>query len=938
MVRENLEFNIDGDARGFTRAMDQAARASRDLTRILTTLSRDGGERAEKSLDDVGDSMDDMGDAARRSSRQTTTLTGSVTKLALQFNLIDRAINVASRALESMVRVAVDAHRQGIGLNLAFQTMEVRLQGVVGSAQGAKDALSAFRGIAATTAFSVQDVSEAGTTLAAFMGGEFTKNVEGTTKAVADLAAFMGLSATEAAAAMGRAFAGGAGAADILRERGVLNLIKSFKGIDDLTKLTLPQFREAMLDTMVNTTGPIAGATDRMSETTVGAISNMGDAWQNFTTELTAEAMPAIGEFARAVTDVFKLAAEEMTGEEGLSKAIERLAQDIRTHGPEIAKDIKGIADAVAALGTALALIPDFIRVAIDVSSGQQGGSVAEIIGREMALRATESQRTREAAMPARLAALQAQTFPGGFDVGGRPPTPGRVRAQREAERIRFRSAQAAAEAAATVEEQTGRARFLPTMPSQRARGAAMGGITAPRSLLPRTPDLALHGLRQALGPRGLAGGVIPEAGGQARETFGPFARGPAVAGVPLGPGEFDPQGNLLIREQALRAEHEAVKAVVEQSRTFTTQMGAVQGAFRGVAETSDDAAKAQLRMMRAIDVVSQNLGAALGPEVGRAAFSSLEAARIFRTEGATTAQKVGAAGQAAQDVGGTVGGREGEYVAAVGRVAGSTAAGAEAGGAPGAIAAGGIQLGAELIAIFRRGSEAAKKMQTAIEGSFVQIGQRISTLVAQGFESGAITMAVDQMVRDIVIQTGIARLVEVALTEPLKELGEAAKDSDFDGMASAFEDINAAIPDLTRNINTLGDVIEGVNARNKQLVALGGVKGGGVLGGEAATPAGLTVTTISGGFRDVLQQLGNRRDNLLTEIRDELRGMRGGMGLEAGDVAAAPGIGGGANIQVERVEVQQVADMADLDAVIADQFDVGMGRQFARAKRRRGR
>lgn len=55
-------------------------------------------------------------------------------------------------------------------------------------------------------------------------------------KPTSDLAAFMGTTATEAAQALGRAFAGGAGAADILRERGILQLIRDTKGIEDLSK------------------------------------------------------------------------------------------------------------------------------------------------------------------------------------------------------------------------------------------------------------------------------------------------------------------------------------------------------------------------------------------------------------------------------------------------------------------------------------------------------------------------------------------------------------------------------------------------------------------------------------------------------------------------------------------------------------------------------
>jgi hypothetical protein len=89
----------------------------------------------------------------------------------------------------------------------------------------------------------------------------------------------MGTTAAEAASALGRAFAGGAGAADILRERGILQLIRDFKGIDDLTKLTLPEFRKAIEETLLDPASGIAGATDKLAKTTVGMMSNLSDSF-----------------------------------------------------------------------------------------------------------------------------------------------------------------------------------------------------------------------------------------------------------------------------------------------------------------------------------------------------------------------------------------------------------------------------------------------------------------------------------------------------------------------------------------------------------------------------------------------------------------------------------------------------------------------------------
>ena len=153
-----------------------------------------------------------------------------------------------------------------------FEQLKTRLNTMYGSVAAGEKAFAKFNQVAATTPFALASVVEAGASLKAF-GVDAEKNI----KPVADLAAFMGLDVVEAASAMGRAFAGGAGAADILRERGVLQLIKDFKGVDDLTKLTLPEFRKALEEAMIDPTLGIAGATDALSKTFSGAYSNMMD-------------------------------------------------------------------------------------------------------------------------------------------------------------------------------------------------------------------------------------------------------------------------------------------------------------------------------------------------------------------------------------------------------------------------------------------------------------------------------------------------------------------------------------------------------------------------------------------------------------------------------------------------------------------------------------
>ncbi len=181
-----------------------------------------------------------------------------------------------------------------------FQTLRTRLNALYGDARKGGVAFSEFVKVAATTPFAVKDVVEAGAALKAFGA-----NATGTIKPVADLAAFMGTDIVTAAQAFGRAFAGGAGAADVLRERGVLQLIKSFKGIDDLTKLTLPQFRQALTESISDPAAGVAGATNALAKTFDGAVSNMFDAIQRFGAEMGGRFLPQLTSGAKAVGNFF---------------------------------------------------------------------------------------------------------------------------------------------------------------------------------------------------------------------------------------------------------------------------------------------------------------------------------------------------------------------------------------------------------------------------------------------------------------------------------------------------------------------------------------------------------------------------------------------------------------------------------------------------------
>jgi len=196
---------------------------------------------------------------------------------------------------------------KGIGgfirASAGFESVRARLVGLTGSTEEAKLAFDAFNKVAATTPFQLQDVVNAGAQLEAF--GLDSKN---TLRAVTDLAAFMGSNATEAANALGRAFAGGAGAAEILRERGILELIKSSQGIKDFSKITLPEFRAALLAAMVDPVAGIQGSSQRLADTFNGAVSNMQDALTRFQASIGDVLLPKMTELVKSTEAFFRAA------------------------------------------------------------------------------------------------------------------------------------------------------------------------------------------------------------------------------------------------------------------------------------------------------------------------------------------------------------------------------------------------------------------------------------------------------------------------------------------------------------------------------------------------------------------------------------------------------------------------------------------------------
>ncbi len=179
----------------------------------------------------------------------------------------------------------------------SIEKVKLRLEGLMGSTEGATEAFEAFNQIAKRTPQNIEELASAGAQLEAF--GIDSKAA---LTAVTDLANFMGRPVQLAAFAMGRAFSGGAAASEILKEAGITNIVALSQNIDDLTKLTLPEFRSALFNTLIDPAARIAGSSDRVADSLQGMISTLQDSVFNLRAEVGEKFLPSIKATVKALT------------------------------------------------------------------------------------------------------------------------------------------------------------------------------------------------------------------------------------------------------------------------------------------------------------------------------------------------------------------------------------------------------------------------------------------------------------------------------------------------------------------------------------------------------------------------------------------------------------------------------------------------------------
>ena len=221
-----------------------------------------GTDKAQRDIGNVDDRIGDLANNAKQAAKILGTALATAT------------IAVGTKAIKTAGQ---------------FEMLRARLVGLTGSQKEANRLFDEFNQIAAKTPFSVQEVIDAGATLQAF-----GLDAENLLTGIADLAAFMQVDIATAAQNFGRAMNAGAGAADMFRDKGINQLVASFAGVDNVTKLTLPEFQTALQKFIIDPSQPVAGATALMAETLEGKFSNAGDAVDRLAARLGDKFLPAV--------------------------------------------------------------------------------------------------------------------------------------------------------------------------------------------------------------------------------------------------------------------------------------------------------------------------------------------------------------------------------------------------------------------------------------------------------------------------------------------------------------------------------------------------------------------------------------------------------------------------------------------------------------------
>lgn len=235
------------------------------------------GDEADDAGKKIGKGLKDGGKAAKEAGSDITSLSGIVGKLG---GLVAGAFSVA--AIANFGKAALDTAGK-------YQRFASILENTLGSGSAAQGALIRIQEIAASTPFSVEELTQSFVKLA----NQGFQPTNAQIIALGNLAASTGKSFDQLAEAIIDAQVG---EFERLKEFGIRankqgDQIKfTFKGVETTVRNTSTAIREYV--TSLGDAVGVGGAMDKQSKTLEGSVSNLGDAWDSLLNNIGQNLLP----------------------------------------------------------------------------------------------------------------------------------------------------------------------------------------------------------------------------------------------------------------------------------------------------------------------------------------------------------------------------------------------------------------------------------------------------------------------------------------------------------------------------------------------------------------------------------------------------------------------------------------------------------------------
>jgi|TARA_Y100000289_G_scaffold6272_1_gene5671 methyl-accepting chemotaxis protein len=248
------------------------------------------------------------------------------------------------------------AIRSFVNVGKEVESLNIRFKFLFGSVEEGSKAFDNLAKFAGTVPFSLEEISRASGNLAVV--AKDADDLNRVLEITGNVAAVTGLDFETTSSQIQRAFAGGIGAADLFRERGVRALLGFEAGAKVSAEETVKRFEE-----LFSGNGRFAGATKDLATTLEGTISMLGDKFfnfqkdvaQGFFDELKGE-FGDLNQFLEANEDQIRDIATAIG--ENFAGAITKTSNTIKGVAPAV----KTIADAFGTTITGFTSLPTFVQ------------------------------------------------------------------------------------------------------------------------------------------------------------------------------------------------------------------------------------------------------------------------------------------------------------------------------------------------------------------------------------------------------------------------------------------------------------------------------------------------------------------------------------------------------------------------------------------------